>query len=298
VILRVILILLVVGVNSLPLKLKDVLPLPGSWDSISRYKMFPLAAGAYSDNPDDCVKNRFKNGLVHKKVKQICGKGYQEPENCFGYTAILNDDKAIAVVFRGTRGFIQLLYEIDRTVFKAKVNTTAGGQVSSYFYSIYQALFDNGLEESLIELSNKYPGYDIWFTGHSLGASLASIAAFEMIAQNKVSANRVKLITFGQPRTGDDTFAAIHDKIVPISYRVTHSSDIVPHLPVEHYANYFHHKSELWYNNDMRTDETYKECDEDESNNCSDGEFWKYSIPAHLTYFTYFVTGYGNNGCA
>lgn len=68
------------------------------------------------------------------KIKRLCGDGYQEPENCFGYTALLHEDKTIVLAFRGTNGFIQLIYEIDRTAFKDKINTTAGGQVSNYFF--------------------------------------------------------------------------------------------------------------------------------------------------------------------
>jgi len=297
-ILKFALILLIVGVNSIPMKRKNVRnDLPMS-DGLVRYKIFPLAAAAYSDKPEDCLRNRFKNAVIHTKVKHVCGDGYQEPENCYGYTAILNDENAIVVSFRGTRGFIQLLDEIDRTAFKDKMNTTAGGQVSNYFFSVYKAVFDNGLDQSLTELAAKYPTYDVWVTGHSLGGALASIASSEMIALGKISADRVKLFTFGQPRTGDVNYAAAHEKIVLTSYRITHSDDIVPHLPYEKFEDYYHHKSEIWYNNNMKVGSTYIECDEDESNTCSDGAFWKYSIPDHLYYYNYFVTSYGINGCA
>ncbi|KAI6171529.1 Lipase domain containing protein [Aphelenchoides bicaudatus] len=281
--------------SALPLKHgKNFLPIE---DSIVRNKIFPLAAGAYSDNPENCVKNKFVDGTVQKKVKQVCGDGFQEPENCFGYTALLNNDKAIVLAFRGTHGFIQLIYEIDRTVFKEKINATIGGQVANYFYSVYTAVMDNGLSDSLSQLVKDHPDYDVWVTGHSLGGALASIAASEIIALNYVSADKVKLYTFGQPRTGDVEYAAAHDKIVPTSYRITHYDDIVPHLPYENFENYFHHKSEIWYNNNMEVGDTYIECDEDESNSCSDGAFWKYSIPDHLYYYGKFVTGYGFNGC-
>ena len=117
---------------------------------------------------------------------------------------------------------------------------------------------DNGLRESFLDLAAKYPSYDIWVTGHSLGGALASIAASEMIARGEIVADRVKLYTFGQPRTGDVTYAAAHDRIVscsvgcfidlfkvPTSYRITHESDIVPHMPCENCEDYFHHKSEV-----------------------------------------------------
>lgn len=92
-------------------------------------------------------------------------------------------------------------------------------------------MMDAGLHDSFLEVANKYPDYSVWMTGkrlivafqfkalgHSLGGALASIAAVELIAQGDVSADRVKLYTFGQPRTGDKTYAEIHDKLVSSIY--------------------------------------------------------------------------------
>jgi predicted lipase len=77
---------------------------------------------------------------------------------------------------------------------------------------------DNGLRDSFKKLVQTYPSYEIWVTGHSLGGALSSVAALEMIARNEVEADRVKLFTFGQPRTGDKTYASIHDKIVSLIF--------------------------------------------------------------------------------
>lgn len=49
-------------------------------------------------------------------------------------------------------------------------------------------------------------------TGHSLGASMASLAASYVIATEHINGSNVKLITYGQPRTGNRAFATAHNK--------------------------------------------------------------------------------------
>lgn len=58
------------------------------------------------------------------------------------------------------------------------------------------------------------------FTGHSLGGALASLAAIRTVLDGVRNSNQIKLITFGQPRTGDTTYAFNHDRLVPYSYRL------------------------------------------------------------------------------
>lgn len=53
-------------------------------------------------------------------------------------------------------------------------------------------------------------------TGHSLGGSVASIAATWILNQYQMDQDRIKLITFGQPRTGDTDYALAHNMKVKI----------------------------------------------------------------------------------
>lgn len=52
---------------------------------------------------------------------------------------------------------------------------------------------------------------------------------------------KVKLMTFGQPRIGNAVFATYFIEQVPDTIRVTHAHDIVPHLPP--YYHYFPQKT-------------------------------------------------------
>lgn len=58
-----------------------------------------------------------------------------------------------------------------------------------------------------------------------MGGSYASIAAAHVIKLALFPADKVKLVTFGQPRTGDLDFAVAHDNLVKYRYRVIHNLD-------------------------------------------------------------------------
>uniref|UniRef100_A0A914DZQ3 Uncharacterized protein n=1 Tax=Acrobeloides nanus TaxID=290746 RepID=A0A914DZQ3_9BILA len=85
--------------------------------------------------------------------------------------------------------------------------------------------------------------------------------------------------------------------MLPQSYRITHSHDIVPHVPTEGFESYYHHRNEVFYDNDMTPGSTYVECDADESKSCSDGNLLDLSVKDHLHYFNKDVSGYGACGC-
>ncbi|ETN86882.1 triacylglycerol lipase [Necator americanus] len=156
----------------------------------------------------------------------------------------------------------------------------------------------NGIKDDLTTLQSQNPTYELWITGHSLGGAMASLAA-SYISYNKIfAANKIKLVTFGQPRTGDKAFAASVEKDVPYTFRITHAHDMVPHLPSENVQGYYHHKTEAFYNKGMGTGAHYYVCyDMGESTFCSDGNLLDTSIKDHLHYFEQDLSEYGIKGC-
>ncbi|KAJ1368718.1 hypothetical protein KIN20_029976 [Parelaphostrongylus tenuis] len=89
-----------------------------------------------------------------------------------------------------------------------------GGRVSKYFHDGFHKLWGAGMEEDYFFLKKAYPEYEIWITGHSLGGSLASLAAPFVVRSKSSSADEIKLVTFGQPRTGDLQFSNAHNSQV------------------------------------------------------------------------------------
>ena len=108
-------------------------------------------------------------------------------------------------------------------------------------------------------------------TGHSLGAALASIMAYETLDDYDVW-----LINFGSPRVGNPAFVKALQSIEVI-YRVVHYYDIVPHTP-EEALGYLHLPYEIWYD---EANEYYVTCTDDfthEDDSCSNS-----CAPIHCT---------------
>lgn len=94
---------------------------------------------------------------------------------------------------------------------------------------------------------SSHEGYALTVTGHSLGASLASLASASL-ASASLGMN-ITTYTFGQPRTGNTAYANMVDQVLPFGkmFRVTHSNDGVPQtIPTS--AGYQHHSTEFWEN--------------------------------------------------
>src|SRR5262249_28042845 len=78
------------------------------------------------------------------------------------------------------------------------------------------------LEARLAKIS---PGRQVWFSGHSLGAALATLAADRYV-------NTRGVCTFGSPRVGDPAFAKAFDtRLAGRSLRFVNDNDVVPHVP-------------------------------------------------------------------
>ncbi|CAJ0589257.1 unnamed protein product [Cylicocyclus nassatus] len=264
-------------------------------DDVARNKMLPLAAAAYAKNPQTCLTNKFTNAELKRQLNVKCDSF--RSDKCSGFTAVLNGDKAIVLSFRGTDAFLQLVSESDQSVFSKQIAWIGGGKVSKYFNDAFMDVWNGGMKDDFNTLRAKYPTYQVWVTGHSLGGAMATLAASYLVAANLVPAANVELVTFGQPRTGNKDFSAAHDKQMSYTFRVTHSRDIVPHVPPEDLEGYYHHKYEAFYHNHMKPGASFEVCAADEDKGCSDGLDVTTSIDEHLHYFDVDVNVYGEKGC-
>ncbi|KAK6015851.1 triacylglycerol lipase, partial [Ostertagia ostertagi] len=212
-------------------------------DEFARTKMLPLAAAAYSGQPQECLENRFTNATLSLQLSTICGPSGNN-DVCSGFTAVIHSSKAIVLSFRGTTTNVQLAAEGELSVLHVKVPWLMGGEVSLYFRDAFMTLWNKGMGADFEKLTAMYPEYDVWVTGHSLGAALATLAASYIVAANHVPCSKVFVITFGQPRVGDSTFARAYEEKMGYSFRVTHWRDWVPHILAEKFFNYYHHSPE------------------------------------------------------
>ena len=97
------------------------------------------------------------------------------------------------------------------------------GKVHSGFYEDFLGVKDE-VEKRVDAIRAKYgDGIPIYFTGHSLGGAVATIAAKELRPDGNAAC-----YTFGAPRIGDYDY---FDMMKTPVYRIVNSSDIVPRVP-------------------------------------------------------------------
>ncbi|EYC01591.1 hypothetical protein Y032_0106g3773 [Ancylostoma ceylanicum] len=180
----------------------------------------------------------------------------------------------------------------------SQVDWPYGGMVSKYFYDGFMRIWKAGMEADMKLLTEQYPDYEIWVTGHSLGGAMASLAAHAIVGSGIADSKKLKLITLGQPRTGDKVFAKNHTASIDYSFRVTHWRDVVPHIPSfdERPAGYYHHKSEVFYKKGM-SPKDYIVCEEYEDFKCSNGLWVHTSVANHKNYFGKVIRDWGIAGC-
>lgn len=202
------------------------------------------SAIAYKEEQE--IKNILSSMGLSTNKESFC---FLNQSNTQGF--IVSNDKLIAVVFRGTESSNLHDWFTDLEIDFADNTEFAGGiKVHSGFYkalcSVYEAL------KNFLELPNN-KGKAIWFTGHSLGGALATLAAFKLHHEgyeNKI----LGLYTFGQPRVGNVIFAKRFDeKLGHKSYRLVNNNDIVPRIPprceplCDANENYSHYKGQTIY---------------------------------------------------
>lgn len=184
---------------------------------------------------EEFVRTKFKDaGLTEVAF-------FNGPETDTQCYAASNDDFMI-VAFRGTEirrrpgriDFHNIIADILTDVNVCLVDWEQGGKVHCGFKKAVDEVWgEAGLCNYISEMRNETR--TIWFTGHSLGAALATLAADRY---GKVHG----LYTFGSPMVGTEDFKA--DFHVS-SYRFVNNNDIVARVPPP--ALNYQHVGELRY---------------------------------------------------
>ena len=135
-------------------------------------------------------------------------------------------DAAIYVVFRGTKTISEW---ISDATFTQVPFAPVGGEAKTEtgFTLIYQSINAAIIEEvNALAAAGSYT--ELYVTGHSLGASLATLATADLARATRFAAPL--LYNFASPRTGNPAFAvAVYD--LPTSWRVANTNDEVPKVP-------------------------------------------------------------------
>lgn len=257
------------------------------------YKMLLLSSVTYSKHQlQKCMNKAVPQDKfqVESVVTRPCDA---IKSKCSGYVAFSHVLQAIVIAFRGTRDAFQLMDELLETLFVPSEDFL-GGKVQSYWKRSFVVLWKD-IEPRLKSLISAYPSYQVWVTGHSLGAAIASVASAWIAYKRMVPRENIILYTFGMPRVGDYKYALQHDQLVHNSWRVVNFDDIVPHVPLFTPGvpgGAYHHGQELFYTKPaLSIYSPHKECHgkpTDEDLTCSRGlaiTDLQQSVKHHLEYF-------------
>ena len=184
----------------------------------------------------------FLSSLVYKKEAEI--KQFFESEG-IGNVKFLDKDGTqalmyssnteVAVVVRGTEptAFKDILADLNIRKKKAKADT---GKVHAGF----QESLDDIWREVILFIDNHAngpDGKDIYFAGHSLGAAVATLAAFRC-------PRVTELYTFGSPRVGNSTLIKANKEIT--HWRFVNNNDLVARVPS--FLRWTHHGKRVYIN--------------------------------------------------
>lgn len=150
------------------------------------------------------------------------------------------NDRLAFVAFRGTQSGARSLKDIRQIVLDVEDDGhfllapfATGGSVHRGFAGAVGAVWeDAGLSSHLAGLA---PGRALWFTGHSLGAAVATVAA---VLCEQAGMRVGGLYTYGSPRVGDAEFAVRFREFFPGDagrdyQRFANERDIVARVPPE-----------------------------------------------------------------
>jgi len=194
------------------------------------------AAGCGHENYMTHVFKGPTEGFVVSKVV------YNAEDDTQGYIGYLPSDKSIYVVFRGSESIEN--WKTNLNAFKVPYTSWSdcNCQVHKGFYAAEQKVISEVIKE-VQTLQKAHSGYVVKVTGHSLGAALAQLTSMDLIK----AGISTSVYNFGQPRTGDTTYAAFANKKVT-TYRVVHDRDDVPHLPFTTGMEFYHVCTEIFEN--------------------------------------------------
>lgn len=141
----------------------------------------------------------------------------------------------VVVALRGTDAFMEWLHDSEFHQTPFTVAGTNVGFTDDGLTTMYNSLTigpDSGAPDLVtgIHVSLPFPHQleSITLCGTGLGAALVTMLAVDLFVRARLAAT---VYTFGSPRVGDATFAAVYERVVPNSFRIANRLDIVTTLP-------------------------------------------------------------------
>ena len=207
----------------------------------------------------------------------------------YNYVLWRSDEyKKYIISFPGTKEILELLTESFNIELEEYGEDNNNIKIVNYFKQVALELIDLVFSKEVKEDIKAHPGYQFIATGHSLGGAVATVFIYEAFTKKNIDSdvNEPVLITFGQPRTGNENFVISFNKIIKNVIRVVRDGDIVASLPYFLFNNPYKHLGGLILVNKEMTSMTF--CPKDIGEDYLDKECRRtksFNIKYHTYYF-------------
>ncbi|CAO4370610.1 unnamed protein product [Caenorhabditis nigoni] len=273
-------------------------------DEFMRSEIMVITTAAQNENPQLCFDNQMPTMKLYKVTTVNCSTNYSDV-TCVGYTAYDTKRKVISISFKGAHGQDQINQLMNGAIQYGLESyyTVTNGKIFKIIQDSFMLLWNGGMQADLRYLKYKYPSFELWVNGHSLGSALAWAASAWIVNVGLYKPEDMKVVVMGAARISDYNFAVWHTQTFPYNFHILHRSDPVAHTPTflptsVPSTTLFYPKTEVWYNNYMNPGDPYQVCQE------ADGPFCSGSVDPkatqyidHLYYFNIDLPGWGHAGC-
>ena len=140
----------------------------------------------------------------------------------------------VIIAFRGTSGFRDVLRDTTakRAVWYSREKVAVHEGILNGWRSVKLKIREWGK-------ANGWENKEVLITGHSLGAGLANLAAFDLDVMTSGKMRPI-LYTFASPRVGDRRFKEFcNSRLVDRHFRHTQGNDLITKVPLVFRANMF-----------------------------------------------------------
>lgn len=176
-----------------------------------------------------CAQAAYSSKIKSKTELKKLGFSIEDDQHFLDFpddtqAIVIGDADKIIVVFRGTENS-----EDWRTNIKLRKVDGPEGQVHRGFKTSLDDAWPTILKRITALRTNNQP---IWFTGHSLGGALATMACATLKQDDAHNYEIAGVYTFGQPRVGDAAFAKwLSNSMKGRFFRLVNNNDMVARIP-------------------------------------------------------------------
>ncbi len=222
---------------------KITIGLVGLVSSIFAYSEDLLNTGVWLSGAAYCGKDAYPTmqlagpaeGFVYTNTL------YDPHTDLQGYIGYHSTKKLIGVVIRGSSSVMNWLDDFEVKQVPYTTWAECGCKVHNGFYKSALGVTNKTIDSVSI-LKKRFPGYQIFVTGHSYGASCSELIGMELVK----AGYPVQMYNYGEPRVGDGLYAGFVNKKIPELFRTTHNKDMVPHVPPTEGFGYVHSCREIF----------------------------------------------------